>query len=211
MAFRTGLNGYCLAAWALALLAGPALAADPAANPPPQPNTPAVSAPPDHPLTPATSPDAMHGVLAGTVVALEIEQALTSKTNKDGDHFTIHLAEPISRNGVILVPAGTPGVGEVIHSRHAGWDGKPGELIIMARYLDFNGVHLPLGHLRFGVSGHDNSNVAFWTDVTIGIGFLIAGGEVQVPVGARVSARIATDVQLPPAPADAKSPVNGAS
>ena len=57
-----------------------------------------------------------------------------------------------------MVPAGTPGVGEVVHAERARFGGKAGELILAARYLDFQGTRIPLRTLRFGAQqGRDNS------------------------------------------------------
>jgi hypothetical protein len=134
---------------------------------------------------------------AGTVVELEIDQPVTSGVNKDGEHFRFHLSEPITIDGVAVVPAGAPGSGDVVHSRHSGWDGKPGELILAARYIEAGGVRIPLSRLRYGKVGKDNTGIAFATDITIGLGFLISGGEVKVSAGSRVNAKVAADVVLP--------------
>ena len=53
---------------------------------------------------------------ARTSLELEIVDRVSSKANRAGDRFAIRLAEPLLVDGQILIPAGTAGVGEVIHS-----------------------------------------------------------------------------------------------
>ncbi len=183
----------CVAVWAAVLFASPASADElhsgAAADPRTAPKLPAQDVTPD--------------LKAGTLLDLEIDQVVSSRTSKDGDQFPLHLAEPVLRDGVILIPAGTRGVGEVIHVGHAGLAGRPGELIITARYLDCGGVHLPLGHFRYGRTGQDNTNLSVAATIAVGVvGVLIVGGDVKVPVGTRGNARLTTDVNLRPAPLD---------
>jgi hypothetical protein len=49
--------------------------------------------------------------------------------------------------GSVVAPAGTPGVGEVVHAAHASFGGKAGELILAVRYLELNGTRIPLRSL----------------------------------------------------------------
>ena len=141
-------------------------------------------------------------VALGTVVELEIDDPLSSKTNKEGDFFHLHLVDPIVRDGVILVPGGTTGMGQVTFAERSGIGGKPGKLIIAARYLEYGGTRLPLGHFHFGKVGQDNTNAALVVSMAFGLpGLFVTGGEVNVTVGARANARLTADVNLPAAQA----------
>jgi hypothetical protein len=146
-------------------------------------------------------------IAARTVLEIEIVDTLNSKDNRNGQSFNFRVAAPLSVDGRMLIPAGTPGVGEVVHAARARAMGKAGELILAARYLDLNGTRIPLRTLRFGrEQGRDNSA----TVTTIGVvsaatvpvasmvGFLISGGEVRVPAGTRATAQTATELVLAP-------------
>ena len=207
---HAGIIACLLAACAFAPCVGaaePAAAAGPAPQseaPAPQTSDPAQTA------TPAAA--APSKVAKDTVVDLEIDDHISSKTNKDGDLFHFHLVEPIVQDGKVVVPASVHGVGEVIHAARAGFGGTPGELIIAARYLDCSGVRLPLGHFRYGMTGHDNSDLTLAAVIAVGLpGLFITVGNVNVQPGTRAHARVTADVILPdPASPQTQVTQNGA-
>jgi len=142
-----------------------------------------------------------------TVVEIEIVDRMNSRLNHAGEHFAIRLVEPIIVDGRVVVPAGTPGVGEVVHAARARAGGKAGELILAARYLEMASTRVPLRSLRYGRSqGTDNSGAvnvgnmvaAAVLPVASVLGFLVSGGEVDIPPGTRANARLAADTQLSP-------------
>lgn len=169
---------------------------------PPEPPAAAVPIPPPPvPELPCCT------VPARTPVEIEIVETVNSKTNNSRDAFAFRLAEPLSVEGRVVAPAGTPGVGEVVHAARARAGGKAGELILAARYLDLNGTRVPLRSLRYGRStGADNIGA-----VTVGnmvaaavlpaaavLGYLIVGGEVNIPAGTRANAQTSAEINLPP-------------
>lgn len=145
-------------------------------------------------------------VAAGTVVELELAEPLTSKLNKRGDKFAIRLAEPIRSKAGILIPAGATGVGEVISAAKAGMLGKPGELLLAARYLEYNGERVPLRTFRMGASGKNNAAVVMAASFVIPLAFVIPGGDIEMPAGARANAKLTGDLVLPVAAALAAEP-----
>jgi hypothetical protein len=158
------------------------------------PATRAQDAPPPSSSAPAPSID----LPAGTPVVIEIAEPLSSKTCKLGDHFRLRLAEPIVKDGVTLVPAGAEGAGEVIDVGRSGIGGKPAKLIIAARYVDYQGVRLSLGHFRFGAAGDDRVNTSMAISIAVGLpGLFVTGGEVNVPVGTRGKAQLIAPATLP--------------
>ncbi|HVQ10077.1 MAG TPA: hypothetical protein VMS43_16760 [Allosphingosinicella sp.] len=157
------------------------------------------------PAAPAAAPCCT--VPARTPVAIEITDTVNSKVNHSRDAFAFRLAEPLVIDGRIVAPAGTPGVGEVVHAARARAGGKAGELILAARYLDLNGTRIALRSLRYGRrQGVDNSGAvntgnmvaAAVLPVASVIGYLIAGGEVNIPAGTRAEAQIAAETVLAP-------------
>ncbi|HEX9954595.1 MAG TPA: hypothetical protein VGB48_05180 [Allosphingosinicella sp.] len=146
-------------------------------------------------------------VAALTPIEIEIGEDLSSKSSKARDSFKFTLAEPLMRGEQMLAPAGTPGVGEVVHAAKAGIGGKGGELILAARYLEIGDTKVPLRSLKYGRSqGKDSSGTvgiassvaAAVVPVASVVGFMISGGEVRIPQGTRATAKVAAETVLPP-------------
>jgi hypothetical protein len=136
-----------------------------------------------------------HCALAGSPVLLEITETLVSDENRPGESFGLRLAEPIVVDGVELVPAGTQGRGEIVHAAKARGGGQPGELLLAARYLDFNGHRIALRGMKLGAAGTDRAGAALGTAIAIGVfAQFIHGGEMRVPAGTRAPARLAASI-----------------
>ena len=137
----------------------------------------------------------------GHLVELEIAAPLTSRTSRHGDDFPIRLAAPIVIDGVELVPAGTAGLGEVVHGARSRMGGGAGELTLAVRYLEHAGARIPLHRLRYFQAGRSNEQAATAIAMTPYIGvvaLLITGREVRVPAGTVVQAQVAADTALSP-------------
>ena len=72
-------------------------------------------------------------VPALTPVTVRLEELISSNKNKPGDRFRITVAEDVRVGEQLVIPAGSPGEGEVIHAAKSGAGGKAGELILVAR------------------------------------------------------------------------------
>jgi hypothetical protein len=146
-----------------------------------------------------------------TPVRVMIVDTINSSTAKIGAHFLIKLAEPIAIDGKDIVPAGISGEGEVIHADKSRFGGKPGELILAVRYLDWNGTHIPLRSLKFDAPGQGKNNDGIAAASAIAAGavgsmfaMFITGGEVNIPAGTIANAKVAA----PPPAAAAATPVS---
>lgn len=190
-----------LAAWS----AGPGLAQS-AAQPATVASPPSVSPPAQPPASPC--PVDAKCIPALTVVALRIDATLGSKVSVSGQTFPIALADPIVVDGQELVPAGTKGMGEVVHAKKTGV-GVGGELVLAARYLDFGGQQIKLRSMQLGGKGKDNEALTFAVGVTVGLPALfIRGKHIEVPEGSLATAKTAAQVVIvqPPAAATAPAP-----
>ena len=141
---------------------------------------------------------------AGTPVTVELAEAVDAQTVKPGDTFALRLAEPLTVNGRIVLPAGAPGVGEVIESAKPGLGGKAAKLVLAARSLRTpGGADIPLDALQLssGGQGHQTEATALGL-AGIGfaplgfVGFAIHGGDVAFPAGTRASAKLGAAVTL---------------
>lgn len=160
-------------------------------------------------------------IKALTPVRLAIINPINSNQVASGQQFAFALSEPILLDGGRSIPAGTPGQGEVIHASRSGMAGKAGELVLAARYLDYQGTRIPLRSMRFGENGKDQTGVA--NAVAIGAAVVaplagifalaITGGEVRVPAGARAEAKVSADTRIgvPPVAVPVTAPSNSST
>lgn len=159
------------------------------------------------PLTPspeaaAPSPQVMR-IPAGTVVQVELTEALSSRTSQQEQLFALRLAEPIVVDGQAVVAAGAMGGGEVIDAHPSAFGGRQGRLIISGRFIEINGQRARIRGMQITAAGEQRTNTALAVSMIpyAGVaGIFIQGGEVDIPVGARGTARLAEDVVIPVAP-----------
>lgn len=152
---------------------------------------------------PATAARAPVAVVAArmTPVALELVDPVGSRTSKSLETFRFVLAEPVMAGGVEVISAGTPGTGEIVHAKKAGGMGAAGELVVAARFLDLGDRKVRLrstvvdaeGKSRInGVSSFAAASAASPLPVAW-VGFFIKGGEIELPPGTRLVAKLAED------------------
>jgi len=152
----------------------------------------------------AVQAQAAPDILAQSPVEIEFLATLSSATSHPGDVFPIRLAQPITRRGEVLVPAGALGLCEVVEAKPAGSGGAPGVLLLVARYLEFNGRQIPLRSLRQNSVGRDRvgelnhtSGLSLATALPgSALGMATHGGNILVPKGGHAIAHVAQDVTL---------------
>ncbi len=162
--------------------------------------TPPVATPPvATPLDAAVQPGPVVAP-SGQVVGIVLTQQISSKTAKKGDRFTFKLSTAVVINGVEIIPAGTPGEGEVIDASHAGLAGKPGEIQLAARFLQLGDQKIPLRGMKLGSTGVDRTDTVLAATIFVGVvGVLISGGDITYPAGYPATAKLNQDVAARPA------------
>lgn len=189
-------------AGALAIVAG--VVASPT-NAQPSPPTPAAITQPVTGNRPAPPVEEATTLPSLTPVEIEILVTINSSLNKIGEHFPIRLVHSVPLPGGGEIPAGTTGQGDVVHAAKSRFGGKPGELILAARYLDWNGIHIPLRSLRY-INGTGRNNQELASSLNLAgavvpamsvIAMFITGGEVIIPQGTRAEAKTSAPVIFP--------------
>lgn len=161
----------------------------------------AAGALPSVPALPVDAPTTVTNISAcppsdGAELELALAEMLTSARARRGDRFSLTLAEPLLTSEGTL-PAGVPGIGEVVHAEPSRGGGKPGEILLAARYLEFQGEQIRLRGFKLGGSGQDRSRAAVGTAVVAGpFAYFLKGREIELPAGTRARARLAQ--ALPP-------------
>jgi hypothetical protein len=173
----------------LAVAAGPAIAQSDVILPAPQPVAPPI-------MAPATTNAILR---SGTEVPVRVLEELTTKGKqlRVGNRFHIETSEPVVVQGVKVIPAGTPGVGEITDVRNKGMWGKSGHLNARLLYLTVNGrqIRLAGGFDDKGVAGGVGA-VAVSAIVFAPAGFFMTGTSAKIPAGTVVKAFIDEDVPL---------------
>jgi hypothetical protein len=160
--------------------------------------------------TSASAPAPVH-LPADTRVELEVADGVSSRTATRGANFGLRVREDVVVDGRVVVPAGTTGIGQVVHAQRKGIGGKPGELIVAARRLDLPGGPLRL-RSSFGAAGKPRIGAAVATTVAFGVlGVLVKGSDTELPAGAALSARTAEDYPTPISEAPGNSVTTEAS
>lgn len=123
---------------------------------------------------------------AKTPVLLRLEQAVGSKISRTGDSFAFVVAQAVELDGVTVLPAGTPGTGEVVHAKKGGGSGSGGELVLSAGYFDLGEAKLPLRSIRMtgGVEDRIGLATAIGIAPIVGVlGFAVKGKEIEYQPG----------------------------
>ena len=104
---------------------------------------------------------------------------------------------PVLVQGVVVIPAGSPAIGEITDVRNKGMWGKSGRLVARVLSVTVNGrqIRMTGGFDDKGVAGGVGA-VAVSAIVFLPAGFFMTGTSAKVPVGAAVKGFIDEDVQL---------------
>lgn len=142
---------------------------------------------------------------AGLEIPLLTREELTTKGKKlkVGQRFQMEVAANVERNGVVVIPAGTPGIGEITEVRNKGMWGKSG-------YIGARVVSIRLGDRSIRVSGtFDDKGVTGTGGVMAAIafvpiaGFLTTGTSAFIASGSPVKGFLDEDVAFATVPAPA--------
>ena len=153
-----------------------------------------VSPPPTATATPMPAPPTI--LPEGTPVIVTTATDLSTEINEVGDRFDVVVAEDVALGGVIVIPKGTIGRGEVSFATRKGSFGKPGILGIALRSLDLDGKSFVLDG-RYREEGKDNDGAAAATMYAVGIfAALVKGKHGLIPKGRTLKARTGEDIPL---------------
>lgn len=165
--------------------------------------------------TPIAAPTTTNAILrTGTEVALKLAEELTTKGKKlhIGQRFRLETSEAIVVQGVVVIPNGTPAIGEVSEVTNKGMWGKSGHFTGQLRYLTVNGRQIRVSGTfdDKGVAGGVGA-VAVSAIVFAPAGFFMTGTSAKLPIGTAVKGFIDEDVALSiaaqaPAPMQVSAP-----
>ena len=144
---------------------------------------------------------------AGTEIPLLLREELTTKEKKlrTGQRFQMEVATSVTKNGIVIIPAGTPAIGEVTEVRNKGMWGKSG-------YISARVLSLRLGDRQIRLTGtFDDKGVTGTAGVVTAIalvplaGFFTTGTSAKIPMGSGVKAFLDEDIAFRPVPAQVQA------
>lgn len=147
---------------------------------------------------PSIAPSTQAVLRAQTPVSLKMMEELTTqkKVARVGQRFKLEVSEPVLVNGVVVVPAGTPAVGEITQVKNKGMWGKSG-------YINAQLVQMRVGDRTIRLSGtFDDKGVTGTGGVVAAVaflpiaGFFTTGTSARIPMGSGVKGFVDEDVPL---------------
>jgi len=135
----------------------------------------------------------------GTQIPVRTRAELTTqkKALRVGQRFEVETSEPVSLDGHVVIPVGTPGVGEVTSVRNKGMWGKSG-------HFDVRLLYLRVGDRQIRVSGIADDKgkaagggaAAVSAIVFLPAGFFMTGTSARLPAGTIITASLDEDVPV---------------
>ena len=157
--------------------------------------TPAVTATPQA-VAVIQSPKSENILRASAEVPLIMREELTTKKKKlrVGQRFQMEVSSSVSANGVIVIPGGTPAIGEITEVRNKGMWGKSG-------YIGARVISMRLGDRTVRLTGSfDDKGVTGTGGVVAAVafipiaGFFTTGTSAVIPMGGAVKAFLDEDL-----------------
>lgn len=155
---------------------------------------PLPTAPPIQPLNASVA-----FLRVGTEVPLMLSEELSTKNKqlKIGQRFRMEVMAAVLIQGVVVIPAGSPAVGEITEVRNKGMWGKSGSFSARVLYVTVNGRQIRLSGSfdQKGTAGGVGA-AAVSAVVFLPAGFFMTGKSAVLPIGTPVKAFVDEDVPL---------------
>jgi hypothetical protein len=147
-------------------------------------------------ISPADDAASMRLLPADSEIRLRLLEPIASNSHKHGDKFALEVIEPVTIDGVALIPAGAKGEGQVVHAAKGGFGGRAGELILASRSVSVGGQTVKLRSFSAG-NGQDRVNLALGLSFAV-VGIFVTGKDIALPAGTEVFAKVSADTMLLP-------------
>lgn len=135
---------------------------------------------------------------AGTAVPMRNSSALTTKGKllKVGQRVPLEVAESVRLNGQVVIPAGSPGMGEITTVRNKGMWGKSGGISVRVLYVRVGDRQIRLSGTVDDKGKTGTAGVVAAVALVPLAGFFTTGTSAEIPLGAPVSAFLDEDVPV---------------
>jgi hypothetical protein len=157
-------------------------------------------------VAPTTATATTMGTLrAGTSVPLKMSEVLSTKGKKlkVGQRFQLETAENVTVDGNVVIPAGSPAVGEITEVRNKGMWGKSGRINARVLYVRANGRQIRMTGSLDDKGTTGTAGVVGAVALLPIAGFFMTGTSAEIPLGAPVHAFVDEDISVAVVPASA--------
>ena len=155
------------------------------------------------------APVADNVLRTGTEVQLKLSEPLSTKGKnlRVGQHFQLSVMEAVSVGGNVVIPVGSPAVGEITEVRNKGMWGKSGHLTASLLHVSVNGRQIRLNGTfdDKGVTG--TAGVVAAVAFVPVVGFFTTGTSAQIDAGTQIKGFVDEDVPLVFAAAQSPKPL----
>ena len=132
-----------------------------------------------------------------TILNMELQTTISSKTAKVGDDVPLVLMENIIINDVVVIPRGSRVHAKVTKATGSGLFGRAGKLEFMIESVEsVNGVKIPLEYTSLREAGSDDGAIAVVAAVSVIGGLFMKGKNVSFPAGSKFAAKVKIDTDL---------------
>ncbi|MEM7665147.1 MAG: hypothetical protein AAF250_04775 [Pseudomonadota bacterium] len=134
---------------------------------------------------------------AQTRLVFLMAEEISSKKVRKGDLIQLTLMEDLTVDGQMILPAGTPAVGEVTRAQKKGFMGLGGRLAARMLYFDLETGPVRISGPLASV-GNDRTELATAaTTATLGIAFFVTGKSAVIPEGAPLELFLERAARIP--------------
>lgn len=146
-------------------------------------------------IAPAPASDIIR---VGTPIALKLSEELTTKEKQVhvGQRFNLEVAEALQVGDQVVIPVGTPAIGEVTEVRNKGMWGKSGHIAAHVLYLRVGSRQIRLTGTFDEKGTTGTAGVVTSVALVPLAGFFVTGTSAHLPLGMPVKAFIDEDVPL---------------
>lgn len=148
------------------------------------------------PVSAAASEAGSLTLAVGTPVTLAVAQEANSSTHRAGDPIQLTVLNDVLIGSTIVIPRGTPAVGEVTWRTGKGAFGKSGKLEFSLRHIELHGQRIPIsGDYRQEGEGNTVATAVGIIAVGVFAGF-ITGKRARLPVGRELMSQLVQPVEF---------------
>jgi hypothetical protein len=148
------------------------------------------------PLVVGSATEPSNVLRAGTEVNLRTRTELSSRSTRTGERFELEVADAVTLNGQVVIPAGSLAVGEVTRVRRKGMWGRRGILETRLLYVRVGDHQIRLSGAAGDRGRAGTAGVVASLVVIPVVGFFVTGTSAVLPPGTPTVAYTEEDVPV---------------
>ncbi|RMD82079.1 MAG: hypothetical protein D6815_10085 [Candidatus Dadabacteria bacterium] len=133
----------------------------------------------------------------GTIVVAAFEEEVNPAAVSQGQAVRLSVVNPVVVNGVTVIEAGAPVMGEVSIAQTPGAIGKPAKIGVTLQYVTaVDGTRIPISGQTVVEGENKQTTSLVVTILCCVLGLIMKGGEASIPAGSQVKATTLADAEI---------------